>query len=127
MGGRPADMSDVVERVRAALGKVKDPATGNPIVAAGQLHDVTATDDRVAITVNVISPGYPLGDALDASIRAALEGLDVPRVEIEHRVAVPQKPARQDLNRLPTVKNVVGDRCGQRCGVGKSTVAVNVA
>lgn len=115
------------EKIRAALASVKDPATGHGIVATGQLTDVTVADDAsVSLGVDLISPGFPLREGLETSIRDALATLELPAIEIAWGLKVPQKPARQDLNRLPTVKNIIAVAAGKG-GVGKSTLSVNTA
>lgn len=119
-------MTEISEKaVRKALEKVCDPATERDIVGSRQLAAVAVDGGTVTLTVNLISPGYPHRDELDAAIRAALAPLGA-KVEVEYGLAVPRKPARQDLNRLPTVKNIIAVAAGKG-GVGKSTVSVNLA
>jgi ATP-binding protein involved in chromosome partitioning len=121
-------MAALVDSIRAALAPVKDPALDRPLVAGGQLVAVEADESArtASVTVALISPGYPLRDALEAAIRGALAPLSLAALELTWTLAVPHKPARQDQNRLPTVKNVLAVAAGKG-GVGKSTMSTNIA
>jgi ATP-binding protein involved in chromosome partitioning len=118
-------MSEVSQQaVEKALSQVNDPALDRSLMAMGQVVSIEV-GDAIALRVNLISPGYPHKASLDTAIRDALAGFGK-AIQIEYGLAVPRKPPRQDLDRLPSVKNIIAVAAGKG-GVGKSTVSVNLA
>lgn len=109
-------------RVLKALGAVLVGPDGPDVVAAGHVYDVVATGGIVRILVD---PGrIPNGDAdgLADAVMPVLQG-----VEGVERVVVKPRPAPIAGRRpIPGVKSILAVHSGKG-GVGKSTVAVNLA
>jgi ATP-binding protein involved in chromosome partitioning len=112
------------ETVLEALGKVKDPEIGKDLVSLGMIEDVNVEDGKVSFVVNLTTPACPLKDQIKGSAQAAVEALDgVSEVEITMGAKV---PVGQKKTAPSNIKNVIAVASGKG-GVGKSTVAVNLA
>ena len=110
--------------VLEALGKVKDPEIGKDLVSLGMIDDVKVENGKVSFVVNLTTPACPLKDEIRGSALAAVEALDgVSEVEITMGAKV---PAGQKKSAHSNIKNVIAVASGKG-GVGKSTVAVNLA
>jgi ATP-binding protein involved in chromosome partitioning len=121
----PTTESDVL----AALSTVQDPELHRDLVSAGMVKNLRVADGRVALTIELTTPACPLKGQIEADVNRALERLPgSPPFEVswgaQVRRAGPANQPAQDL--LPQVKNVVLVGAGKG-GVGKSTVALNVA
>jgi len=108
--------------VRDLLAEVEDPDLGDDIVSLGLVNSVEVTDGTARISLALGAPYSPTETELADQVRAVLgeAGLDA-----ELSASVDTGPSG-DETVLPDVKNVVAIASGKG-GVGKSTLAVNVA
>ncbi|MBI2988325.1 MAG: Mrp/NBP35 family ATP-binding protein [Deltaproteobacteria bacterium] len=114
--------------VLEALKKVQDPELHRDIVSLGMVKDLEVTGGKIAFTVELTTPACPLKDSIQEDCKRALAGLNgVTALEISFGAQVRgSKSGAGQTDLLPTVKNLVLVAAGKG-GVGKSTVAANLA
>jgi ATP-binding protein involved in chromosome partitioning len=115
------------DAVFEALAAVEDPELHQSIVALGMVKGVELVSDRkLWLEIELTTPACPLKDEIRAKIEAAVRPLGIePPVEIQWGAQVPASSASKQ-SRAPGVRNVIAIASGKG-GVGKSTVAVNLA
>ena len=114
--------------VLQALRTVEDPDLHRDIVSLGMIKELVITPgdqgDQVKFTFELTTPACPVRDQLQEAARAAV--LTVPGVAaVEVNMTANVRGGTQRAE-LPGVRNTVGIASGKG-GVGKSTVATNLA
>lgn len=112
-----------------ALKNVKYPGNGKNLVENEMIEDDIRIDgNKVSFSIIFDKPTDPFVKSVVRSAEAAIKAYISPEVDIKDNIAVKfRKPVvEKPANPLPGVKNIVGISSGKG-GVGKSTVAANVA
>src|SRR5260370_25133124 len=113
------------DQVMAALRTVQDPELFKDIVSLGMVKHVEINGGEVKVQVELTTPGCPMKDVIERDVTAALKKAGAERVEIELTANV-RGPATPRTDILTQVKNIIAVGAGKG-GVGKSTVALNLA
>jgi ATP-binding protein involved in chromosome partitioning len=115
------------EAVLDALKAVMDPDLRKDIVTLGFVKNLRIGDGRVAFTIELTTPACPVKERLQEQARAVVAALGVSDVDVTMTASVRSATAPEHGRPpLPGVKNVIAVGAGKG-GVGKTTVAVNLA
>ncbi len=116
-------MSDLTpELALEALKTVNDPELHKDLVSLGMIEKVDVEGNDVSVKVMLTTPACPMKAKISSDVRGALVGVGFSNVHIEFGAQV---RAPQNLQ-VPGIKHVVAVASGKG-GVGKSTVAANLA
>ena len=117
------DSKSILEVLRP----VQDPELQKSLVELNMIRNVEVNGSKVSFTLVLTTPACPLREFIVEDCQTAVKKLPgVEEVEVEVTAETPQQKSLPDRSDVSGVKNIVAISSGKG-GVGKSSVAVNVA
>jgi ATP-binding protein involved in chromosome partitioning len=115
-----------VDQVLAALGQVLEPEVNRDLVSLGMVHNLTARDGVVSFTIRLREAGTPLQVPIERRAKKAV--MAIPGVKAANiTFDTTTRSSLRDTSRLSLDAKFVVAVASGKGGVGKSTIAVNLA
>ena len=113
------------QQILDALRHVQEPELHRDLVSLNMIKDIKICGDAVSFTIVLTTPACPLRSQIEAEARAAVQRLGANPVNIKLEARVPSDQRISSQIKIP-VKSTIAVASGKG-GVGKTTVAVNLA
>jgi ATP-binding protein involved in chromosome partitioning len=115
------------QKILDVLRPVQDPELQKSLVDLNMIRNVAVEGGNVSFTLVLTTPACPLREFIVEDCKKAVKQLPgIETVEVEVTAETPQQKALPNQESVSGTKNIIAISSGKG-GVGKSTVAVNVA
>ncbi|MCS6820674.1 MAG: Mrp/NBP35 family ATP-binding protein [Microscillaceae bacterium] len=117
----------MIERIKQALSTVQEPDLKKDLISLNMVRNIQIEENKkVSFTIVLTTPACPLKEQIKQNCIEAIHRYVSPDLDISINLIAEVTSNRANTPLLPQVKNVIAIASGKG-GVGKSTIAANLA